>query len=320
MFGKVLGSYFKNLRLTVIPMAFTYLGALLLLLFAWRAASALVSILLAGISAAVGTAVTEFSLNAQELGAAFRGIRGFSGFVDFITDGVGTFVEKLGVTAADALTTIAEAASNAITRFFLLFLTGLGLFTLLFIVGFVLCSIAVRVCGGARVTGKTIIVNTVFKVILLTVALYGLGYAASLSSGWGALAAVGVILLEVFLTLFGAFVAQYKLRETRHVFRLVNPKTMASFSVLTVLLCGLSFLLGYGLFLLVGDAVISWILIAPLVVYDLCFLDACAEIYIAKGRAKLEAAAAGTPVPPPEDETPLEAVIGQGVDKLAEEK
>ena len=30
MFGKVLGAYLKNLKLTVIPMAFTYLGAIFL--------------------------------------------------------------------------------------------------------------------------------------------------------------------------------------------------------------------------------------------------------------------------------------------------
>ena len=66
MFGKVLGAYLKNLKLTVIPMAFTYLGAIILIIFAWRGAASLIGILTAGLSAAAGIAAKGMPQNSPQ--------------------------------------------------------------------------------------------------------------------------------------------------------------------------------------------------------------------------------------------------------------
>ena len=287
MFGKVLGAYLKNLKLTVIPMAFTYLGAIILIIFAWRGAASLIGILTAGLSAAAGIAAKGFSMNAAELSAAFREIHSLSGIGTFVNEGVGSFVEKLGITAAETLEKIGNTVTEALESFFIRIGSGFLVFFLLFVVGFVLCSIAVRKSSGARVSGKTVLLNTIFKVILLSIAIGGLGYASSLKSGWALLAAVVLVLLEIFLKLLGAFLSQYKFKEIRHVFRLVNPKTMLAFTALTILLTCLAFGLGYLIFLLLKDTLIALILVAPLIVYVLCFLDALAEIYVRKGENKI---------------------------------
>lgn len=273
---KSIGAFFKSFQIVTIPMAFIYLGILILMLLTFQGLFRSISNFAVGSVKAIAEMGGDVSINVKDFfnnvisnsnGDFFNGLsKSFNGFIANIQGATADLVDKLQKIAAESM------------RLFLTdFVVGFVVVVLLSIVGSVLTGIAIRKANGVKNNPGRFFLRTLLKTLV---------FASFLALGiWlGSLAAWTIPLVILVYLSFSSYyllIQGYLMNiERKNAFKQIKFKFYMKFLGINAILYLMSFALGALIFLVVKNGIIAMFLVLPFIVYTNKFLDAYAEIFI----------------------------------------
>ncbi len=273
---KSIVAYFKSFRIVTIPMAFIYLGLLILILVCMQGLFNSITYFAKGAVGAITEAGGEATLNISEF---FNKIisNGFENFLGNLRNAFNEFISSIQGATEALVSKLTDIATSAVGIFLTALLIGFIVVLISFIASSILTGIAIRKENNVKNGPVRFILRSLLKAVVFG-SFIALGFFLGSVALWSIpLVIIAYLLFSSYYLLIQAYMMNHNIKEA---FKQVKFKYYAKFLLINFVLYLMAIALGALVFLIIRNIIIAFIIVLPFIVYTNKFLSAYAEIYI----------------------------------------
>lgn len=269
-------AYFTSFRVVTIPMAFIYLGLLVLIFVCMQGLFNSITYFAKGAVQAIAEAGSEASINVKDF---FDKIisNGFANFLDNLSKSYNEFIASIQGASEALIDKLTATATSAVAIFLQALLIGGIVVLVSFIISSVLTGIAIRKENQVKNSPTRFILRSLIKTVVFALFIVLGIFLGTLALWTIPIVIVVYLLFSSYYLLIQAYMMNH---DKKGAFKQVKFKYYAKFLLISSVLYLMAVALGALIFLVIRNLIIALIVVLPFIVYTNKFLDAYAEIYI----------------------------------------